>query len=1169
MPLPQGGVASRSFLALLATQCLGAINDNMFRWLVIGVCKDYVEPEEYAFILSAGLACFVVPYLLLAAPAGYLADRFSKRRVIVSCKVAEIVIMLLGVGAIFLCYQLNSVYPLLFVVFLMGSQSALFSPSKLGSVPELVRAKSISAANGMLGLTTVISTTIGFAGGMYLDEATGFRGMENLSFSAAALVGTAVVGYLVSLWIASLPAANPTAPFPWNAAKQTMRDLKTLFDNRALFRVGLGIALFWALGSLAQMNIDQFGFEGGLAQTQIVPMLISLVVGVGVGSVLAGIWSGGKVELGILPLGAAGIAVCSMMLSTIDGEFFTNGQWTTMHLWACVWLAGLGTSAGLFDVPLASYMQHRSPYKSRGAILAASNFITFLGMLVSAGIFAALRVPVENAQTGESAPLFDAREVFWLVGLFTLPVFVYVVWLLPQATIRFLVWLASRTVYRVSVDGRENLPETGGALLVANHMSFVDGILLLVTSSRPVRFIAHSKYAESFWLRRLARTMKVIPIDAGPQKIRQALATARAAVAAGELVCIFPEGRISRTGLVENFKPGFMQVAQGTDAPVIPVYLDGLWGSIFSYRDGRSILMRPRKWPYPVSILIGEPIEDPENADKVRNVVQALGVEAANKRDPSSMNIPLEFIRECRRRGSRSKIADTTGADLSGRSLLIRTLVLRRLLLRHVVERDEKYVGLLMPPSVGGVVANTALTLCQRVAVNLNYTVSSDVMNNCIKQCGIKHVLTSRQVMKKLDLEIDAELVYLEDFRKKVTKADKITSATAGLVMPAGMLARRLGISQFDPEETFTLIFTSGSTGEPKGVMLTGRNVASNVRAIDELVHLSDDDVLVGILPFFHSMGFTVTLWTVLTLKPKGAYHFSPLDAREVGKLCGDHRATLLLSTPTFLRGFLRRCTEEQFQHIDTVITGAEKLPPDVADAFEQKFGVRPYEGYGCTELSPLASVNIPPSRASGPPEEGLKAGTVGRTIPNVMAKIVDLDSGEDLGIDQPGMLLIKGPNVMKGYLDKPDITAKVIRDGWYVTGDVAKIDSDGFIQITGRQSRFSKIGGEMVPHVGVEEAINAILAGESASPEDDAELKAAVTSVSDARKGERLIVLHVEIDKSPGEICKALQDAGLPPIWIPSPDSFLKIDGLPMLGTGKLDLKALKQLALDHFAGE
>ncbi len=926
--------------------------------------------------------------------------------------------------------------------------------------------------------------------------------------------------------------------------------------------MALGIAFFWSLGSLCNLNIDQFGYEGELNQAQIVPLLVALVVGVGLGSVLAGVWSGGRVEMGILPLGAFGVALFPMLLFTVEGYLFVDDQYTSMLFWACTWLFLLGVSAGLFDVPLAAYMQHRSRPESRGAILAASNFLTFSGMLLVAWLYNFLRQPDTGGQ-----PLFTARQIFLLAGVCTVPVFIYIVWLIPQASVRFVVWLASHTVYRVRVCGRENLPETGGALLVANHVSWLDGVLLLISSSRLLRLIVWAPYVETGLLKWVARMMKVIPITAGPKSIRQALETARQAVQNGQLVCVFPEGRITRSGLLQQFKPGLMRIVGGTSVPVIPVYLDGMWGSIFSYKGDRLSWHRPHRWPYPISIHFGRPLADPEDVGEVRRAVEELGTQAAQQRSWREMNLALAFLKQSRQAGGRAKVADSSGAELSGRQLLLKTLVLRRLLLREVLAADpaaEKYVGLLLPPSVAAVVANAATTLCRRVPVNLNYTVSSDVMNNCIRQCGIRHVLTSRQVMAKLDLEIDAELVYLEDFKQRVSVADKLAGAGGAYLMPLPLLARQLNVQRVDPDEVFTVIFTSGSTGEPKGVMLTVRNVATNVAAIDSLIHLRRDDVLVGVLPFFHSFGFTVTLWTVLTLVPKGIYHFNPLDARQVGKLCGKHRGTLLLATPTFLRGYLRRCQPAQFAHIDTVVTGAERLPPDLADAFEEKFGVRPVEGYGATELSPLVSLNIPPSRAVGDPAEGIRPGSVGRPIPNVMAKIVDPETGQQIHQPRPGMLWIKGPNVMQGYLNKPEKTAEVVRDGWYVTGDIAVLDQDGFITITGRQSRFSKIGGEMVPHVRVEEELARLLAGEGPAEEDEdlPPLKAAVTAVPDVKKGERLVVLHTPIDQSPDQLCQRLQAAGLPPLWIPNPESFFQVPQLPILGSGKLDLKAVEQLA-------
>ncbi|MFH1269132.1 MAG: AMP-binding protein, partial [Planctomycetota bacterium] len=514
------------------------------------------------------------------------------------------------------------------------------------------------------------------------------------------------------------------------------------------------------------------------------------------------------------------------------------------------------------------------------------------------------------------------------------------------------------------------------------------------------------------------------------------------------------------------------------------------------------------------------------------------------------------FLRMCRRNLRRPKVADSSGAELTGAGLLTRALVLRRLLRREVLADDEKHVGILLPPSVGGVVTNAAVSLDARVAVNLNYTVSSDVMNECIAQAEIRHVLTSRRVMEKLELKIDAELVYLEDFKDKAGPADKLLAAGQTWLMPAAMLERRLGLSRLGPDDLLTLIFTSGSTGQPKGVMLTHHNIGSNVDGFDQILRIRKDDVLVGILPFFHSFGFTVTIWTILMLDCKGIYHYSPLEPRQVGKLCQKHGATILLTTPTFLRSYLRRCEPAELASLEVIVTGAEKLPSELADAFEKKFNLRPLEGYGTTELSPVVSANIPPSRLASSFQLGPREGTVGQPLPGIAAKVVDLDTGEDLGIDKPGMLLIRGPNVMKGYLHQPELTAEVIRDGWYTTGDVAVIDADGFIRITGRESRFSKIGGEMVPHIGIEEMLEKVLAlGEE-------ELTVAVTAVPHPKKGERLIVLHTGLDAPPEEICRRLAAAGLPPIWIPSPDSFLQVDEIPVLGTGKLDLRRTRELA-------
>jgi acyl-[acyl-carrier-protein]-phospholipid O-acyltransferase/long-chain-fatty-acid--[acyl-carrier-protein] ligase len=432
-------------------------------------------------------------------------------------------------------------------------------------------------------------------------------------------------------------------------------------------------------------------------------------------------------------------------------------------------------------------------------------------------------------------------------------------------------------------------------------------------------------------------------------------------------------------------------------------------------------------------------------------------------------------------------------------------------------------------------------------------------MNACIRQAGIRHVITSRRFMEKMDFQLDAKLIYLEDLKDQPTPADKAICYLQSRFLPARLLDATLGLKRVKPDDVLTVIFTSGSTGTPKGVMLTYANVGSNVNAIDQVVHLRDTDVLIGILPFFHSFGYTITVWGVASLDIKGVYHFTPLGSKQIGKLSAEHKGTLLLATPTFLRMYVRGCEPKDFSTLDVVVSGAEKLPKDLADEFEKKFGVRPVEGYGTTELSPLVSVNIPPSRSINNFQTDRKDGTVGRPVPGVTARITDLDTGQELSAGKPGMLWISGPNVMKGYLDQPEKTAEVIDRGWYKTGDVALIDDEGFIQITGRESRFSKIGGEMVPHIRIEEELEKLV-----GPSDDGKPRVAVTAVPDEKKGERLIVLHAKIDKSPDHLRKGLTAAGLPNLFIPSADSFIEVDALPILGTGKLDLRGIKAMALE-----
>ncbi|MDF1744439.1 MAG: MFS transporter, partial [Gimesia sp.] len=975
----KGTLNSSSFLALLGTQFLGAMNDNMFRWFIIPIGKPIIGDAE---ALSLGLACFTIPYLLLASVAGYLADRFSKRTVIVACKVAEIVIMILGIWAI----QLGNLYLLFFIVALMGCQSALFGPAKFGSIPEMLRDNRLAKGNGLMGLITVVSSALGFIAGNYLYHITkpdlnAPGAFSDISIAALSLVGVAILGTLVSLKIRKLHPAAPERDFPFNPAKETWHQWQLLRSSTPLLRTALGVAFFWMLASMAQMNVDTYGIhELGLSQKDIGPLLGILVLGVAAGSILAGIWSAGRIELGIVPIGAAGIVVTSLLLfftgSSVGPETVTNSQ--TYYLLSLLWLFLLGVSSGLFDIPLETFLQHRSDVETRGSILAAANFLAFFFILIASGVFLVMQKYLE----------MSASQIFMVLGLLTIPVGIYIFKLLPNATIRAIVWMVSRTIYKLRVCGHENLPKKGGALLVANHVSWLDGVFLILTSSRPVRMVAFSTYVQNPWIRWLTELYNTIPIniDDGPKALMASIKSARQAITDGELVCIFAEGKLTRSGYLQPFQSGLMKIIKGTKAPVIPVYIDELWGSIFSFHGGKFFWKWPRRWPYPVSIRFGEPILHPENEKHVQKVVQDLGVESANFRKTYQMIPPRLFLRKCKSWRFKQKVADSTGVELSGGKLLTGALLIRRLLNKHILKQDEKMIGVLLPPSVGGSVVNASLAIDGRVPVNLNYTLADSDINYCINEAGIKTVLTSQKFLEKKPIDMDANVVLLDELKLKASVWDKLVCLFLAYLVPAWIIERLIGLRHIDSDELSTIIFTSGSTGRPKGVMLTHHNIVSNINSADDLLHLSSKDCILGILPFFHSFGYTISLWMPFIRNMGTSFHFNPTDARTVGKMVEKYKVTLFASTPTFLRHYLKRCTPEQFKSLDIVITGAEKLPQSLAREFEEKFGLFPTEGYGTTELAPVAAVNIPPSRQLDPNEISSKPGTVGRAIPCVMA---------------------------------------------------------------------------------------------------------------------------------------------------------------------------------------
>jgi acyl-[acyl-carrier-protein]-phospholipid O-acyltransferase / long-chain-fatty-acid--[acyl-carrier-protein] ligase len=531
---------------------------------------------------------------------------------------------------------------------------------------------------------------------------------------------------------------------------------------------------------------------------------------------------------------------------------------------------------------------------------------------------------------------------------------------------------------------------------------------------------------------------------------------------------------------------------------------------------------------------------------------------------PSWRSLPSAFVHAARAYSSRTAICDSTGASHTFGDAFLRALAMGRVLARTWGE--AWHVGLMVPPVVPAALANLAASLWGKVPVNLNYSASQEVVNASIDQCGITHVVTSGRVLDRFKIVPKGTLILLEDIPKRVTLADKLWAAAVSKLVPIGALGIFLpGLRGHRLDAEATVIFTSGSTGDPKGVVLSHRNVLSNAFQIEQQVEMKPEEVVLGILPFFHAFGFTVTIWTAMALGKKVVYHFNPLDARTIGKLCEEHKVTLLIGTPSFMRYYSKSCEARQFATLTHLILGAEKLKPEFAREIQQTLGLEPLEGYGCTELSPVVAVNVPKEvrLRDGRIVHGNRLGTVGLPLPGTSIKTIDPETGEDLAPGAEGIVAVKGPQVMVGYLNRPDATACAVRDGWYATGDLGLVDADGFLRITDRLSRFSKIAGEMVPHVTIESAIMEITGVD--------EHHVAVTGVPDPKHGEKLCVLYTDLALPPAEVHHRLMSGGLPKLWIPSLRDFILVEQIPITATGKIDVRALKDVALGRLkaAGE
>ena len=720
-------------------------------------------------------------------------------------------------------------------------------------------------------------------------------------------------------------------------------------------------------------------------------------------------------------------------------------------------------------------------------------------------------------------------------------------------------WLVLKCFYKIRVRGLENFPETGPALVLSNHVAYADVLVVGVLSRRPVRFLSWEGFESQKFLGFMCRLMGTIPVS--ESKAKDAIYKSAEALKRGEIVCIFPEGSLTRNGSLMQLRKGFELIARRGGAPILPIAIDGMWGSFLSFSKGKFFWKLPQHFPRPIGVVVGKPFPAEEHAQTRLRLLE-LASEAFAMRPSLEGHLSREMVRGLAQKGGKIAMVDLASGrrEFAASTLLALSWAFAGELKRRTT---AKRVAIVLPPGICATVANLGCLLADKVPVNLNFSLGREQAVSCLQRAQVDSVITAGAFREKLaqrspDFPWGDQVLDVADFMAKSSRLS--LGWRVGLIrcLPGSWLPLCMGLPKRGGETEAALLFTSGSSGQPKGVLLSHRNLLANLRQIENAEILPEDGVFLSSLPVFHSFGFTIGLWYCLSRSPRLVTLPSPLDSAAAVKAIKEEKITVVVGTPTFLRPYARRAAASDFATLDWAVVGAEKCPADLIDTFVDTLETPMLEGYGITETSPVLSVNVPdhldPGEAPGGVWVGTVRGSVGRPVIGVAIRFIDPTTEAVLPSDQVGLLEVRGANIFMGYLDAEQTAKAMTPDGWYRTGDLGRMDDEGFLHLAGRLSRFSKIGGEMVPHGTVEDALRKVL-GLIAS----LEVKIAVSSAAEATKGEQLVVLHVD-DLDVENVRNALAAEGLANLWIPK--VFKKVPLIPILGTGKLDLTKLRELA-------
>ncbi|MGD2120017.1 MAG: acyl-[ACP]--phospholipid O-acyltransferase [Chromatiales bacterium] len=1143
----------KGFLPFIGIVFLNAFVDLGHKILIQNTVFKIYDGQTQIILTAIVNGLILLPFVLLFSPAGFISDKYRKPLVMkISAAVAVGLTLLITWS-----YYMGWFVLAFAMTFLLAVQSTFYSPAKYGFIKELIGTKRLASANALVQAVTIVAILSGvFAfsllfehllAGIEIDSPTQL--LQSIAPIGWLLVICAMLEFFLALRLPVVAAPTRDLEFDWQQYRRgryLVNNIKKITGQRSIWLSIVGLSVFWGISQVVLAAFPALAKQT-LAETNTVVIqgiLASSGIGIMLGSLLAGRASKYHIETGLVPLGAIGVVIALVLIPLLN---------STVLLMASSML--FGVAGGLFIVPLNALIQFHARDEELGTILAGNNWVQNVVMLTFLGLTVFFAV-----SGADSVGLFHLLTLTAVVGA------VYTVYHLPQSLVRYVIGRVFASQYRVEIIGFENLPAQGGVLMLGNHISWLDWAMIQIACPRPVRFVMHRDIYNRWYLKWFLDLFGVIPISGGQS--RETLATINELLRAGEVVCLFPEGSISRNGQLGEFKKGYEKAVQDVEAVILPFYLRGLWGSRFSRSSEKLQQSRNKRLRQTVIVAFGQtlPIDTP--AHEVKQRVFDLSIDAWQQHTRSLEPLPLAWLRTAKRRGNELCLADAQGDNrLNGYKTMTAVIAFSHLIAKRSPEQN---IGLLLPTSSAGVITNMAVLLRGKTLVNLNYTSSLAAMQAAVDRADIRSIYTSRRFIKKLEQRgIDltgllqrVEVFYLEDLKDEISPLAKLVILGTTLLLPArlmyGLFGKRVSI-----EQPAAILFSSGSEGQPKGVVLSHRNIMANIEQVTDMLDTRHEDVMVASLPLFHAFGLTVTGLLPLIEGIPAVCHPDPTDVLPIARAIARYQATIMCATSTFLRLFTRnkRIHPLMLESLRLVVAGAERLNPEVRDAFKLKFNKEIYEGYGATETTPVASVNVPDriDPRDWKVQQGNKTGTVGLPLPGGSFRVVDPDTLENLPIGEDGLILFGGAQVMLGYLKDTDKTAEVIveLDGkrWYKTGDKGHLDADGFLTIVDRYSRFAKIGGEMISLGAIESTIIQLLP-------DDVEILA--TTLPDSKKGEQVVLLFSgPINEQ--ELKQHIEQAELNPLMRPA--VLLPVDSIPKLGSGKSDFSRARQIAMEAAA--